>query len=67
MLKPPAFSRILVMLVGPVGAGASAGGAGTTTGLVSDGRLLVVSERPPGWLLLGQQQGLGLGFWWSGK
>lgn len=28
-LKPPAFSRILVRLVGPGGAGASAGGAGT--------------------------------------
>lgn len=36
MLKPPAFSRILVMLVGPSDAGASAGGDGTA-GPVIDG------------------------------
>lgn len=52
MLKPPAFSRILVTLVGPGGAGASAGGAGTAAGLVVAGaaagpwpRVLVQWER----------------------
>ena len=56
-LKPPAFSRILVTLVGPGGAGALAGGAGMAAGLVSAGALAGGTGTAAGLVIAGAAAG----------